>query len=451
MQAFPVHTLSENDLDSVVTEAGGVRVHTDADRRTDAGADFVLGNTIIELKMLDDEGFGKPERQKKLAALFGDHEPDRPVVVLDPASLSDVDQRTYRRIIEGPVKQAATKARKQLNQSRTELPTTTGSVLWVFNNGYTALDNDTLAEVVANRVRQDTSSIEGIIVSGCYYHSDGFDSIFLWNCSYVPIRLDHVFPEFDKLQEAFMGFANKFMTSVVTDPQSDGRKLAVRDIVFDVDGVRYVRPATVLGSPSEFYVNGRPRDNSSGIEHCPPVALIVPKLDQAAFAAVTDAVTSAATVLASYPDWQRHVASAAAAATPTKPLVAIDVIPGAWLDWCRETNVEPNLKSLNGYAHMLFEESARALIETARERKATGIVLSTFVLAVTEEIGQDRANDISHIAIVREPMEGDPIIQPLAENVRMFREHAIALAVAYALAEGLDAVQWTVNKRYAWV
>lgn len=206
-----------------------------------------------------------------------------------------------------------------------------------------------------------------------------------------------------------------------------------------------------MGSPSEFYVNGRPRDNSSGIEHCPPVALIVPKLDQAAFAAVTDAVTSAATALASYPDRQHHIASAAAAATPTKPLVAIDVIPGAWLDWCRETDVEPNLKSLNGYAHMLFEERARALLETARERKATGIVLSTFALAVTEEIGQDRANDVSHIAIVREPLEGDPIIRPLVENVRMFREHAIALAVAYALAESLDAVQWTVNKRYAWV
>ena len=33
----------------------------------------------------------------------------------------------------------------------------------------------------------------------------------------------------------------------------------------------------------------------------------------------------------------------------------------------------------------------------------------------------------------------------------MFRERAIALAVAYAFAESLDEAQWTVNKRYAWV
>ena len=451
MHPFPVHTLSESDLDAVVTEAGGTRAHPDADRRTVVGADYVLGKTVIELKMLDDEGFDKPERQEKLAALFRAHDPDRPVVVLDPASLSDTDQRAYRRIIEGPVKQAATKARQQLNQSRAELSATSGSVLWVFNNGYTALDNDTLSEVVANRVRQDTSSIDGIIVSGCYYHSDGFDSVFLWHCSYVPIRLDHVFPEFDRLQEAFMRFADTFMTSVVTDPKSDGRKLAVRDIAFDIDGVRYIRPAPVMGSPSEFYVNGRPRDNSSGIEHCPPVALIVPKLDQATFAVVTDAGTSASTALASYPDWQYHVAAAAAAATLTKPLVAIDVVPSEWLDWCSATDAAPSLKSLNGYAHKLFDERVRALIDTARERKATGIVLSAFALAVTEEIGQDRANDVSHIAIVREPMEGDPIVRPLVENVRMFREHAIALAAAYAIAEGLDAVQWTVEERYAWI
>lgn len=451
MLPFPVYTLSEDDLDGVVTEAGGSRAHSDADQRTAVGADFVLGKTVIELKMLDDEGFDKPERQKKLAALFRSLEPDRPVVVLDPANLSEAGQRAYQRIIEGPIKQAATKARRQLTQSRTELPSTTGSVLWVFNNGYTALDNDTLAEVVVNRVRQDTSSIDGIIVSGCYYHSDGFDSVFLWHCSYVPIRIDHTFPEFDRLQEAFMGFANAFMTAVVTDPQPAGRKLALRDIAFDVDGVRFVRPAPVMGSPSEFYVNGRPRGDSSGLDQCPPVALIVPKLDRATLAAVSDAARSAATALASYPDWQHHVAAAAAAANPTKPLVAIDIVPDAWLAWCRNTDAEPNMKSLNGYAHSLFDRRIRALIESARERTTNGIVPSSFVLAVTEEIGQDRSNDVSHVAAVREPLEGDPIVRPLVENVRIFHEHAIALAAAYALAEGLDAVQWTVNRRYGWV
>jgi hypothetical protein len=40
----------------------------------------VLGEAVIELKALDDEGLVKPERQAKLAALFRKHETDRPVL-----------------------------------------------------------------------------------------------------------------------------------------------------------------------------------------------------------------------------------------------------------------------------------------------------------------------------------------------------------------------------------
>lgn len=450
MHPFPIHALKEGDLDSVIEEAGGDRAHPDADKRELTGADYVLGRTVIELKMLDDEGFDKPERQAKLAALFGAIEPDRPVVVLDPAQLPPDAQRKYRGIIEGPVKKAAAKARQQLGQTRSERPDTTGSVLWIFNNGYTALDHDTLEEVVANRVRQDSSSIDGIIVSGCYYHSDGFDSVFLWPCTYIPIRLDHGFPEFEALQQAFQGFANSFMTEVMQREAPQGRKLAVRDIVFDMDGVRYVRPAPVMGSPSDFFIRGRPRGNSSGIEQCPPVALIIPRLDRASFDAVVGAVVGRSGPLEDHAAWQAHARRAAEAATPTKPLVAMPVVAADWLAWCSDNGHDPTLRSLNGYAHTLFDARIRHLIDTARERTPNGLVLSTFILAVTEEIGQDRANDVSHVAAVREPIEGDPIVRPLVENIRIFHEHAVALAAAYAIAQEVDAVLWTRSRRHGW-
>lgn len=55
----------------MIAMAGGRRAHPDSDRRTLRGADYVLDTCVIELKMLDDDGLAKPERQKKLAALFG--------------------------------------------------------------------------------------------------------------------------------------------------------------------------------------------------------------------------------------------------------------------------------------------------------------------------------------------------------------------------------------------
>lgn len=194
MKAFPIDALTELDFDRIVEAAGGSRAHPDADAPETKNADYLVGTTVIELKFLDEEGFEKPERQAKLARLFSNNQPDRPVVVLDPSLLSDSEQREYRSIIEQPVKGHIAKARKQLAQSRSEIPTAAGSVLWIFNNSYTALDHEMLETLAANRVRQDTQQIDGVIVSGCYYHSDGFSSMFLWPCEYVPIGVGFSFP-----------------------------------------------------------------------------------------------------------------------------------------------------------------------------------------------------------------------------------------------------------------
>ncbi|MCX5580523.1 hypothetical protein [Kaistia terrae] len=148
----------------------------------------LLGGQII---LSDEEGLDKPKRQAKLATLFRGTQPDRPVVVLDEQLLPASEQRKYRNTIEQPVKGVVTKAKKLLVQTRSEKPETTGSVLWIFNNGYTALDHGTLEALAINPIRQDTRNIDGVIVSGCYYHSDGYDSFFLWPYSYVPIRVDH--------------------------------------------------------------------------------------------------------------------------------------------------------------------------------------------------------------------------------------------------------------------
>jgi hypothetical protein len=60
----------------------------------------------------------------------------------------------------------------------------------VLNNGYTAVNYEALTALVVHRARNDTSNIDGVIVGGCYFHSDGFDSFFLWPLEYVPLRFD---------------------------------------------------------------------------------------------------------------------------------------------------------------------------------------------------------------------------------------------------------------------
>lgn len=44
----------------------------------------------------------------------------------------------------------------------------------------------------------------------------------------------------------------------------------------------------------------------------------------------------------------------------------------------------------------------------------------------------------------------DEVVKELVLDARIFREYGLALAGAYALAEGVDCAMWQKEKRYAW-
>jgi hypothetical protein len=79
LPTLTIRPISETDIDQIVRTAGGVRAHEDAHRRARKGADYRLKDAVIELKILEEDGLLKPERQAKLAALFQKVTPDRSV------------------------------------------------------------------------------------------------------------------------------------------------------------------------------------------------------------------------------------------------------------------------------------------------------------------------------------------------------------------------------------
>ena len=214
MDQFYIRPLTEADLTGMVEAAGGIVAHLNADRRSRRSSDFILRGAVIELKILNEDGFAKTERQQRLASLFRDEGIRAAVVVLDRENLSSPGRRAYDRIIEGPIKTEIASARKQLKETRKERSDTTLSILWVVNNGYTALNHDDLVRLVGHRARNDSQRIDGVIVGGCYFHSDGFDSFLLWPLTYVPIR-SAKFSGFDFLLNAWNQFAEKFMSRVI--------------------------------------------------------------------------------------------------------------------------------------------------------------------------------------------------------------------------------------------
>lgn len=450
MGYFYIPPISEDEIDKVIIAAGGGRAHVDADRRDKRGADYVLGNAVIELKILEEDGLEKQERQAKLASLFQSHcSPERPVIVLDPNVLPEAAKRAFDRALEGPVKTAVRSAKEQLRQSRIEHPVTEISVLWVVNNGYTALDHESLAEMIAHRVRNDTANIDAIMVSGCYFYSDTFDSFFLWPFDYIPIRLDHTFALHDHLRAAWNAFATSRMTKLITsDPDHRNTKGPVVDTQFELDGVTYVKPAPPIGGKSKFFPNGRPRKDSTGLTHCPPVATVFGDLSYLEWQRCKEHRPSASWLGRSYTEWQEKREYAERTCS-TKPLVAIPVSFEKWDAWAQD---QPNTAAatIHRFAHMMFEERIQELLRTTLEWTTSSVVPTRYILVVTEEIGQDRANDVSHIMEICEYASGERQVEEILTDRRMFHEHALAVGCAYAVARQINVVMWQKDLSYAW-
>jgi hypothetical protein len=452
METIRIRPLSEPDFDAIMAAAGGKPAHLNTDRRDRQGADYRLNEAIIELKMLDEEGLSKPTRQAKLATLFRNNESDRPVIVLDRNRLSAAAQHEYDRILEGPIKSIVHKAKEQLKQPRAEIPNAACSVLVVVNNCYTALDHESLCLLVARRVRQDTTAVDGVIVAGCYFYGDGSDYRFLTPFEYLPINLANPFPSFDQLQKAWSDWSEQFATAIVLGKlQGDLNKGPLIDKQFEYDGVTFILPAPSMGQTSEFYAAGRPRQNTTGLESCPPVATTFPDLSKQEWTVFRAALPKETGLCETFEAWWLKRDHAAKSGTALRPFAPVPVTFQAWETGCAERRIERSLSSVREYANALFEERLRRVLESAREATPHSIVPERYILVVTEEIGQDKANDVSHIAIVQEGIGGSTTHRSLVENARIFHEHALVLGSSYAVIAGLELVFWKKDLRYAWI
>ncbi len=427
--------------------AGGRRAHPHADRRDRRGADFVIGNSVIELKILEEEGLDNPERQRKLALLFLQQFPTRPTIVLDPNVLDEKGKRAYNNISETRVKKLVASAREQLPQSRLKLGAAS-SVLWVINNRHSSLSHDALKEMVARRARNDTKEIDAVVVSGAYFFSDGFDSYFLWPMDCVPISLHRPFAEFSALRDSWNTFASERMTALVHAPTTaNNSKGPIVDLSFKHEGVTYVMPTPRMGKRSEFYVNGRPRINTTGIESCPEVATVFPGLTPTEWAECkrrSPEILSANT----FAEWSAKEAQARERCT-LKPFISVPVTYEGWHAWA-VAQPQGTHVPIYQYATDVFQKQIVDVIERARERKDHSVLPQRYMLLITEEIGQDLAFDVSHLAEVFTRADGEDLYYEVWEDRSIFFEHALAVAAAEAIARGLDCVYWQKDLKYAW-
>ncbi|MGA1800569.1 hypothetical protein [Rhizobium sp. HT1-10] len=446
-----IRPLTEEIVNDIVERAGGRRAHPDHDRRAARNADYVVGNAVIELKILDDEGLSKADRQAKLAALFTVLDPERPVHVLDRERLDLAGRRSYDRTMEGPIKGAVKSAKGQLAQSRSEFPETKRSILMIVNNANTALDHDEIVEMAGRRARNDTEQIDGVVVAGAYLHSDGFDTIALWPINYVPISLDMAFPEYEALRKAFHGYAECAMTdAIINGVSADMTKGPILDTAFEVDGKTFVKPAPPMGKSSDFYLSGRPRLNSTGSERSPIVGLTFPELDRNEWAKFRIYMPEDASLGERFEEWGAQREEAISQGTPLRPLVPIPVTFAAWSSSLIGGTAPRHFMPVREYANRLYQQAITSLIDGARDLENTKVIPNRYILAVTELIGQDQANDVSHIFLIERYIGAEAQQTAIVKNARIVHLHACTLGASYAVKHGVTSLRWKKVMTYAW-
>ena len=188
MDYIRIKSITEADFDIVITSAGGLRI---AD---EGSADYQFREAIIELKLVFEEGFEKTERQKKLAALFRETQPNQPVVLINHKKLNELESRNYYRIVEVPIKNACKKASKQLQNTASRFNPMPVRVLIILNVGYTLLSPDEFKDVCIKCVHNDTSGIDWLVCGGIYFYSDKADNYVIARFEDFPINLARSFP-----------------------------------------------------------------------------------------------------------------------------------------------------------------------------------------------------------------------------------------------------------------
>jgi hypothetical protein len=432
--------LTETDFDEVVLNAGGRR-YTDDPTIKDLNCDYILDDAVIELKIIKEEPIEKRTKQKKIAKLFRS---DIRTVILNPLDLDQHGKRKYYQELAAPIKSQLKKASKQLKTSAAEIDAQVKIVI-IMNNGLTMTDHDEFQRLATERTRNDTSGIDILIVCGMYYFSDRFDSYAFFRFEDIKIRGKERPDLIQKLRDAWFNKVEQYMTKQIVDLTMKRTKEPIQDLFFELNGIRYVKPPIQWGKPSEFYGEaGRPREDTTGMKHCPPVATVLPIFDDESYNFARRNIVNSTILTGSlreYLVWAEN--ERANSLNPFRPIVLVPITRQEL-----EKIERPfNFAQISQSVLPKFQNSVISTADRATEFSDEPLSLN-YILVQVNEIGIDKANDIatiSHIMDYPTPMQNFII-----KGERMKYDYALMLASAHCLSVNANTVYYYRNEDFKW-
>jgi hypothetical protein len=429
-----IKQIVESDIDLVIRGTGGIRIE-----REDS-ADYQINEAIIELKLISEEGFEKETRQRKLADLFKANQLGKPVVVIDPKLLDHAGRREYYNIVSGPMKTHIKKADKQLEKTASRMKPEATRVLWIINTGYTALAEDEFKDVCIKCARIDTNNIDFLIAGGIYYHSDGFDQWILTRFDEFVFNVSRPFASRDLILQKWVEFLNEAMAEHIRFGPLETGKMPVLDLAFELDNIRFVKPAESLPQ-STFWPGGTaPRVNSRENETRGPYASTFPKLTEEDWSRFKESLPNSEVLQGSYEEWLRLGEFERTRLDQVrKPFLTIPITFQEFSEKIGKPRSEWCFDDFGPFVINRFNDAMKAVLESVKKREDVAIIPTEFMYVSVQEIGRDKGNDVSCIYYVSE-LPGFEKEEVIVKDLRAFMEEAVCLAACHAVERGVRSI-----------
>ena len=451
MEIFELLKIIEDDITGIIVSAGGEQIPT-REKEEKNTADYSLNESIIELKLIEEEGLDKETRKNKIKDLFEENQKGKPSVIIDKRLLSEAELNKYHRILEGPIKTAIKKASKQLKNTENDIYPGKLKVCMVINTGYGSLFMDDFEKIVTKIAKNDSNSIDFLIIAGAYFYGDGFDfySFFPFELVKIKSNLDKNFTSFNNLRNKWGIFTDNIMTEMIIPKEINReRKRIVYDFEFERSGKYYIQPTPLIGKKSDYFINGRPRKNSSGINTCPLVGKTFPSLSKKNWILAKESLIDSFYLEESQEKYQNKITTIDPEIK--MPIVPIDIDYSLFKNYCDLNEINETFNELCLYANRRFQEKLEEIHDSIINLDENKIIPIKYILLQVQEIGQDKKFDISSIYKVNnEIITGDEKKEIIFENERIFFEYASVLATSYAIKLGFDTVCYSINKDFGW-
>jgi hypothetical protein len=438
MDYLKISKFTENDFNSIIEGIGGRRFSEDDSKEKLKNCDYVLNDALIELKLVEENIIEKETKRDKLAKLFGKN---AKTVIIAPELLTEEGKRQYYRILETPIKTALKTASKQLKKSSRFGTSVTIAI--IINNGLLLMMPDEFESVATKCASNDTSGIDILLIGGNYFFSDKFDAYTIFPLKEVYLNGVYRSDLVDSIRKGWNGFLYDFMTNQICKFDLDRNKEPLQDISFTIGDILYVKPPPKMGEASSFWPHGkRPREDSTSLITCPPVATLIPRFNNKSYEIAKKSINDSWQLKGSlneYLVWlSREIDECSLL---LRPLVGID-IP------CEKLSVS-SFQELCDISTDIFEQQISNIIDQAREFTEKHQSLN-YILLNCIEIGIDKANDVTYIEHIKE-FPGLESKKSIIGGERIKFEYAVALASAYCIKVGADCVYYLRDETYKWV